>query len=455
MLLDSTIWDERPLQEGPLQALPADAAAALLRSRRPSPESAAQLGALAPEGLSQRGRIDALAALERHVAWLQAAQVRLLADIAEETDGASDDGDDGDAGGDGSDGWATEEVACALRLANSTASDRLHQAALLTARHPLTLGLLESGRVSYQQARAMAELCQVLSPAVAGEVEWMLADRLPEQSAGQTRQAVRKAILKADPEGAEERHRTRCRDRETLHYAQDDGMAVFGAYLPAEQAALMEQAVDAHAATYTDTGRTLPQKRADALYDLIANHPCRTASSPQDTTMARPETRVLVQVTIPFDTLINWDDGPADLKGYGPIAASQARQLAFAPGTIWRRLLTHPTTGLLIKTDPTTYKPTAETARQVMARDGECAFPSCRMPAARCDLDHVIPFNHTDPARGGATSPDNLQPLCRRHHRLKTEHTGWQVTRNTATGTTTWEAPTGHTYTNTPRIYRE
>ncbi|MFE0252440.1 HNH endonuclease signature motif containing protein [Streptomyces sp. NPDC059010] len=160
-------------------------------------------------------------------------------------------------------------------------------------------------------------------------------------------------------------------------------------------------------------------------------------------------------MTLPFDILVGDEDGPAELKGYGPIAASQARALAFAPGTVWRRLLTAPETGLLIKTDPTTYRPTAETERHVIARDQHCAFPSCRMPAHRCDLDHVRPFDHRHPERGGQTVPDNLQPLCRRHHRLKTHHPGWRVTRDAHTGTTTWTAPTGHTYANSPPVYRE
>lgn len=425
-----TIWEH--------QAAPAseDASASALRALLPSPETASRLGSLDPAHLSPRGRIDALAALERHIAWLQAAQMRLLAEIAQ-------------PGTEHPDPWATEQVACALKLANSTAADRLYTATLLTTRHPITLDLLHAGDVSYQQARTMAELCHVIPAATAAEVERSLATKLPEQSAGQTRQAVRRAILKADPEGAEARHEQRRRDRETVHYAQDDGMAFYGAYLPAERAALMGQAVDAHATTYEDDGRTLPQKRADALYDLVVNGAGAEASQPH------PSPRTLVQVTVPIDTLINWGDAPADLRGYGPIAAAQARQLAFAPGTIWRRLLTHPTTGLLLKTDPTTYKPTAETARQVAARDGECAFPTCRMSASRCDLDHVQPFHHANPNEGGQTTPDNLQPLCRRHHRLKTEKTGWRVTRDTGTGKTTWTSPTGHAYINTPRVYRE
>lgn len=49
----------------------------------------------------------------------------------------------------------------------------------------------------------------------------------------------------------------------------------------------------------------------------------------------------------------------------------------------------------------------------------QCVFPWCAKTSARADLDHTVPYD-----RGGATALDNLAPLCRHHHRLKT-HTGW------------------------------
>ena len=38
-----------------------------------------------------------------------------------------------------------------------------------------------------------------------------------------------------------------------------------------------------------------------------------------------------------------------------------------------------------------------------------------------------MPYDHTDPTRGGPTSAGNLAALCRHHHRLKT-HAGWTYT---------------------------
>jgi hypothetical protein len=91
-----------------------------------------------------------------------------------------------------------------------------------------------------------------------------------------------------------------------------------------------------------------------------------------------------------------------------------------APGSLWRWLAYDPDTGTLIKTAPRVYQPTAEVRRFVQARDRTCAFPGCTRPACRCDLDHVEPFNHDCPQHGGQTTKENLIPLCRHHHQIKT-----------------------------------
>ncbi|MGB6183429.1 MAG: HNH endonuclease signature motif containing protein, partial [Rhodococcus sp. (in: high G+C Gram-positive bacteria)] len=67
-----------------------------------------------------------------------------------------------------------------------------------------------------------------------------------------------------------------------------------------------------------------------------------------------------------------------------------------------------------------TYRPSESLAALVTARYPVCVHPSCAVPSTDCDLDHVVPFDHDDPTTGGWTVLGNLQPLCRRHHGLKT-----------------------------------
>ncbi|WP_095757022.1 HNH endonuclease signature motif containing protein [Streptomyces xinghaiensis] len=432
--------DETETTGPPGGPVTADEWAAHLASAVPGPQTAAMLGLLERGQLSTTGRIDALKAWERHTSWIQAQQVGLLADI--EAD-ALDARPDGRGWADYDWDFACEDVACALKLSGNTAAERLAVATALEGRFPTTVGLLERGEICYLQAKAVTEVTGTLDPEAAGRVEAMVVAKMPGQSVGQTRRALNRAVLRADPLGAEVRHRRRREDRTIWHRATEDGMATWTAFLPTPQAAQLDAAVDAHAATFGDDGRTLNQKRVDALYDLVVNRPAGDATP-------GGRSAAVVQVTVSMDTLIGVDEEPGQLKGYGPISAGQVREVAFAPGTIWRRLITHPKTGLLVKTDPTTYKPTAETQRHVTARDTTCTFPSCQMPAHRCDLDHIQPFNHQDPQAGGATEPDNLMPLCRRHHLLK-HRTAWQVQRNPDTGEVTWTAPTGHAYTNPPQ----
>ncbi|MCJ0895282.1 HNH endonuclease signature motif containing protein [Rhodococcus sp. ARC_M5] len=84
-----------------------------------------------------------------------------------------------------------------------------------------------------------------------------------------------------------------------------------------------------------------------------------------------------------------------------------------------------PTLGKPVPRDPLTdraliYRPDALTTAAVRLRDRHCRFPGCHRPAARCQLDHINPFDHTNPLGGGWTTVNNLQCLCEFHHSVKT-----------------------------------
>jgi hypothetical protein len=82
----------------------------------------------------------------------------------------------------------------------------------------------------------------------------------------------------------------------------------------------------------------------------------------------------------------------------------------------------------------------------VILRDRHCVFPFCDRDARGCDLDHLEPYVPMDEGGPPAqTSPANLAPLCRRHHRLKT-FTRWRY-RRLPSGDYEWTDPLGHTIT--------
>lgn len=67
--------------------------------------------------------------------------------------------------------------------------------------------------------------------------------------------------------------------------------------------------------------------------------------------------------------------------------------------------------------------------------------PGCGIPAARCEIDHTVAWEH-----GGQTSLDNLAPLCKGHHTIK-HHGGWRVEQvPDSGGILEWTSPSGRRY---------
>ncbi|MDN5914736.1 MAG: HNH endonuclease [Pseudonocardia sp.] len=83
--------------------------------------------------------------------------------------------------------------------------------------------------------------------------------------------------------------------------------------------------------------------------------------------------------------------------------------------------------------------PRAALRRHVQVRDRTCVHPGCRCPAVRADMDHTL-----DHIFGGRTTQDDLAPLCRHHHMMKTEG-GWRL-EQPSPGRFVWHSPLGRIY---------
>ena len=304
--------------------------------------------------------------------------------------------------------------------------------------------------------------------------------KAPEQTLAQLKAALARAIIAADPEGAEERHREARRDRRVVVTAEPDGMGTLWAMLTATDAAgAFTWLTRLARGLGTDDPRSMDTRRADILAALLNgrlvtnpdtdthadDRPPPTADADADgnkpsgdcqstspgrrrgagrggrgtadppVTPAKP----LIQIVIGYSTLIGADDQPAELVGHGPIPASLAREVA-ADG-VWRRLVTDPLSGTLLDHGRTTYHPPAGLADHVRARDVYCRAPGCRQRAADAELDHVIAWSD-----GGTTSEQNLRGYCTHHHLLKGNAPGWRVQAH-PDGALTWTTPTGHQHT--------
>ncbi len=154
-----------------------------------------------------------------------------------------------------------------------------------------------------------------------------------------------------------------------------------------------------------------------------------------------PGPRADVRVTVSLATLLGLDEAPGDLAGHGPIDAVTAR--ALAAGGTWRRIVTDPMSGAVLDVGRSRYRPPADLAAHVVARDRTCARPGCTVPAAACDLDHTVAYDD-----GGNTAVENLGPLCRRDHLLKT-HAGHRLDQD-GPGRFVWTSATGERYRSVP-----
>jgi hypothetical protein len=95
------------------------------------------------------------------------------------------------------------------------------------------------------------------------------------------------------------------------------------------------------------------------------------------------------------------------------------------------------------------HDPPARMADAVRLRDETCVYPGCNRSSRQADLDHIDPYIKPDSGGPpGQTHPDNLAPLCRRHHRAKT-HADFTYVR-LPDGSYRWTLPTGIRVTTDP-----
>ncbi|MGH3793866.1 MAG: DUF222 domain-containing protein [Pseudonocardiaceae bacterium] len=381
------------------------------------------LSSLDMDSLDADDALETAAAWERLIAHAQAQQFRALARFADTRTGTD------------LEEFATAEVAPVLHLSRGAANARLDLATRLTTRLPDTLAALQSGAIDLPRARAISEATEILDTSATATVQDRVLPKAPQQTVGELRAALSRAVLAADPDATTRRHRAARGDRRVQLHPHPDGMAALWALLPADDATAAYARLDILARDLpADDPRGMDARRADALTDLLLGRDVH----------GEPQTTVEVQVNLDVATLTGLADNPGDLAGYGPIPAEMARELVTAARR-WRAALVDEHTGQLTDLSAA-YRPRRLLNLFVQARDRTCCFPGCRQPAHRCDLDHTIP--HDD---GGPTVAANLGPLCRYHHRLKT-HTSWSLCQPEP-GLFLWTSPTGrvHHYRAPPR----
>ena len=168
--------------------------------------------------------------------------------------------------------FASYELSLALTLTGRSADAYLDFAVELATKLPETMAALEAGQIDIIRARIIAEATHVLSAGHTAAVEERIFPRAGQQTSGQLRAALARAVLAADPGAARARREEAQRDARVLRWREDAGTAALcGRDLPSADVLAADQRISARARDLRSAGvtGTLDELRARAYLDFL------------------------------------------------------------------------------------------------------------------------------------------------------------------------------------------
>ena len=220
---------------------PGQAGALAVEHMDPGPAQAGWLAAAAGEAtsLDEYGLAGVAIAARQLASWATAAELNAVAQLTARTAdadpeiGLAEDGRPARLCRD-----AVGQISLALMLTDHGATAWADLAVTLCWRLAATGSALAAGRIDLARARAIAESTSVLDEGAARAVEATVLPEAGRQTTAQLRARLRRAVIAADPDGAERRREEAERHAKVSLYADDDGTATLaGAGLPAVEAA--------------------------------------------------------------------------------------------------------------------------------------------------------------------------------------------------------------------------
>jgi hypothetical protein len=181
---------------------------------------------------------DIAAGYRRLSAWAQAGELTAVAEMAARTAERRGRADPSTREPDQVLPEAGAEVGLALTMSQPSAMDWTSLASQLRWQLPVTAAALAAGRIDLPRVRIIAQAVAGLDDKVARTVQEMVLPQAGDQTTGQLRAAVRRAVIAADPDGADQRCDRAERHAKVSLYADDDHTATMaGTGLPAVRAA--------------------------------------------------------------------------------------------------------------------------------------------------------------------------------------------------------------------------
>ena len=351
-------------------------------------------------------------------------------------------------------GVSEREAARRIALADALTGSASLTGAFVAERFPVLASALRDGRIGLDAAAVIVrELDAVRIRATADDLaaaeDGLVTLGAAREGAVPARTEYVVDAAKAwssaiDPDGARPREERMLRRRAFRIGMEDaDGGRSCGGYLAAEPALMLASLIEAHrragtgvgfvdAATGTVVEQAMEADAADTLEpaDALDEPVVRDDRSPQQqrhdafaaiiTVAARSldaptigGAPPAVLVTVSADDLRD----PAGRAG-DPIGRVDGAATAFSRASVERAidrggmqevLLSHEGAIVGIRSVQRCF--TAAQRRAIMARDGGCVIPGCRIPASWCEVHHVRPWRD-----GGTTTTDNGVLLCWWHH---------------------------------------
>ncbi|MGH3464977.1 MAG: DUF222 domain-containing protein [Kribbellaceae bacterium] len=389
--------------------------------------------------------------------------------------------------------FAPVEFGAALGMSSAAATSLIEDALALRHRHPRIWARIIAGEIPAWRARKVAQATARLSRAAAALVDHRVANLVETVTPGRLARIVRAATMDADLELAQQ-------DADSC--AQERGVWVGQSNLHGTKTVVMkaaagdvirfDAATDHLADVLAQLGDTdtKDQRRAKAVGWLADPHAavelwtavrCTNPGGacdiePDAHSHGRPRLRAvpdampgdpdpapqgpagpgsggrhtlyvhLTDLTLATGTgVVRVEDHEDDL---GVLLASQLTELLGHD-----KVVVKPVINLNKRLSVDAYEIPQRIREHVRLQHPVCQFPWCNRPASvRTDLDHTVPYDDTGPP--GQTRTDNLVPLCRLHHRVKT-HGRW-VYRRLSDGSYLWTGPHGQLFrvdhTGTRRI---
>lgn len=333
--------------------------------------------------------------------------------------------------------YTADEVRCALVWTRRAAAVAVDYAFEMMVRFPEIGRALSDGAIDLSRARVIVNEVGGLTESEAVVVIDRILTIAPELTTGQIRSRMRKLCIDADPEAARKRYESGVEARQVAAQPRPEGTAdLYGENLESDRVAAIMAQINETARRLRRQGdpRTMDQIKADLFVELLeGRHQGESASQSH-----------LVDIRVDLDTLVGLNDRAGEIPGWGPVIADIARQaIERQPDGQWRIAVSDPNTGAVAWNGTTRRRPTSLQRHHVESRQQECSHPRCRMPAHRCDIDHIEPY-----AKGGPSVTTNYQPVCRHDHMMKTLGI-WQVDQDPS-GRPIWVSPHGHRYQQPP-----